>query len=93
MGLDLCVVEGELRFWDYHRQRFLKKPEKHFAERNAAEKRAQVAEQQAQAAEKVARTADKRAQAEKRLKAAVEVEDSRLRELLAKMGAALPDSS
>lgn len=71
LELDLCVIEGELRFWDFKQQQLLSNRAEMTEARKAAEQRAETERQRTAVAERRAETA--------------ELEASRLKELLAKL--------
>ena len=63
LGLDLCLVRGELRLYDPATQSWLPTLREESAARRVAEERSQVAQERAQFAEERSRAAEERAQA------------------------------
>ena len=85
LDLGLCVVDGELRFWDYEEREFLrnraelveahasadKRAEDAFRQSDAANRRAAAADRRAEVADRRAEVADRRAEvADRRAEAA-----------------------
>ena len=89
LGLDLCVVEGRLRFWDYENGKFLQGPVQLAEARVEADRRASDADRRARDAELRAQQAKLKAQEAQRRRQVAELQAQEAEAELARLRAML----